>query len=108
MAITVEEFKNAYDWSSAWGVSSQAPKANHYTMDDIAEVLAADEGENDEQNWVALLKMNDGNVVFLDAGCDYTGWDCQANGFIDVNTLEYWMGPLGLEPVTRERLFPRE
>lgn len=49
-----------------------------YTVDDIAEVLAVWEGQNDGDFWRWILRLNDGRFVFLDGGCDYTGWDCQS------------------------------
>lgn len=49
-----------------------------YTADDIAEVLAVWEGANDGGDWRWILKLNDGRFVFLQGGCDYTGWDCRS------------------------------
>lgn len=46
---------------------------------DIAEVLAVYEGENDERDWRWVLRLHDGRFVFLQGGCDYTGWDCQSS-----------------------------
>ena len=44
---------------------------------DIAETLYADEAA-----WLAVVKMVDGRYAFIEASCDYTGWDCQASGSI--------------------------
>lgn len=46
----------------------------------VAEVIAMDEGANDGANWLMVVKLKDGRFSFLSAGCDYTGWDCQAGG----------------------------
>ena len=50
------------------------------------KILAVHEGENDEDDWRWILKVTpecakkNGNMrfVFLQGGCDYTGWDCQS------------------------------
>ena len=47
---------------------------------DVAEILAMDEGEKDERTWMLACKLNDGRYLYIEAGCDYTGWDCQASG----------------------------
>lgn len=49
-----------------------------YNADDIAEVLAVWEGENEGDDWRWILRLNDGRFVFLQGGCDFTGWDCQS------------------------------
>lgn len=49
-----------------------------YTAEDIAEVLAVWEGANDGDDWRWILRLNDGRFVFLQGGCDYTGWDCRS------------------------------
>jgi hypothetical protein len=70
---TIESFKESYDWKEAVGY---AP----FSMDSIAEIVACEEGENDGETWVAVVKLDDGKFGFVEAGCDYTGWDCQASG----------------------------
>lgn len=49
-----------------------------FVAEDIAEVLAVWEGENDGDDWRWVLRLNDNRFVFLQGGCDYTGWDCQS------------------------------
>lgn len=49
-----------------------------YGVDDIAEVLAVWEGQNDGDSWRWILRLNDDRFVFLQGSCDYTGWDCQS------------------------------
>jgi hypothetical protein len=53
-----------------------------FAIDDIARVLAVWEGQNegDDWRWVLQLKHERGALgfVFLQGGCDYTGWDCQS------------------------------
>lgn len=50
-----------------------------FGLDDIAQVLAVHEGENEGDNWRWILRLNDGRFAFLQGGCDYTGWDCQSS-----------------------------
>lgn len=52
---------------------------------DIEKVLAVWEGENDGEDWRWVIKVtpecakkNGGRYVFLQGGCDYTGWDCRS------------------------------
>jgi hypothetical protein len=51
-----------------------------FTREDVVEVIAISEGENDERPWLCAGLLKDGRWFFLEAGCDYTGWDCQAGG----------------------------
>jgi hypothetical protein len=49
-----------------------------FNADDIEKVLAVWEGQNDGDDWRWVLQLKDGRFVFLQGGCDYTGWDCQS------------------------------
>ncbi len=73
MAIetTLEEMRadNDYDWREAFSY------AEGFAMDDVSDVLASSDGENDGPEWVATFRLNDGRYAGLKAGCDYTGWD---------------------------------
>jgi hypothetical protein len=62
-----------YDWEQAFGF---AP----FTREEVAEVIAAEDGQNDGDSWVGIFRLRDGRIGYLKAGCDYTGWDCQAGG----------------------------
>jgi hypothetical protein len=64
------------DWKQAFGF---AP----FTREEVSEVIAAEDGENDGDNWVGIFRLKDGRIGYLTAGCDYTGWDCQADGHGD-------------------------
>jgi hypothetical protein len=48
--------------------------AQGFTRDDVAETLASQIGENDGREWVAVVRLFDGRVAAVRAGCDYTGW----------------------------------
>jgi len=91
-------FKQDYDWREVLGyagkdenwatgnangpsaVGDNPPSAEAFGMEDVAEVIAADPGENDGANWVCVLRLVDGRFAYIEAGCDYTGWDCRASG----------------------------
>lgn len=45
---------------------------------DIQYVLAVWEGHNDGDDWRWILQLKDGRYVYLQGGCDFTGWDCQS------------------------------
>jgi hypothetical protein len=64
------------DWD-LWACLSENPQ--DFTVDDIAQTLAVFEGENEEEDWRWILRLNDGQFVALQGGCDYTGWDCQSS-----------------------------
>lgn len=50
-----------------------------FTVEDIRQVLAVWEGENDGDDWRWVLRLMNGLNVCLIGGCDYTGWDCQSS-----------------------------
>jgi len=57
-----------------------------FGLPDIDKVLAVYQGEGDERDWVWILRLIDKRMVYLQGGCDYTGWDCQSSAkstFID-------------------------
>ncbi len=70
--MTTEELNN-YDWREAF---SFAP----FSIEDVEEVLYAEEGWNDGDPWTGVFKLKDGRFGYVDAWCDYTGWDCQSGG----------------------------
>ena len=57
-----------------------------FTIHDIEKVLAVWEGENDGDDWRWVIQLKShlqvegqtGKYVYLQGGCDYTGWDCQS------------------------------
>lgn len=95
------EILEGYDWQEAFGyagepgtygeasvspcVGTETP-VTPFTREDVVEVIASKEGENDGPNWKLLGRLSDGRFFFLSAGCDYTGWDCQAGGGATVDT----------------------
>jgi hypothetical protein len=43
----------------------------------ITQWLWSSPGQNDEEPWLLLCRLNTGAYAFYRAGCDYTGFDCQ-------------------------------
>lgn len=96
MSESMIEALNDYDWHEAFGYageegtcaaggrisvalgSSCAPSP--FSRADVIELRHHRVGENDGANWLACGLLRDGRWFFLEAGCDYTGWDCQASG----------------------------
>jgi hypothetical protein len=83
---------NDYDWEEAFGFAnggnqtynSGVPYAipsnefidtTPFDREDVIEIIAIDNGKNDESNWVGVFKLKDGRYASVNAGCDYTGWD---------------------------------
>lgn len=58
-----------YDWSEAFVY------ADGFGIKDVEHIEGSDEGENDEQSWIAYGRLKDGRWFYLTAWCDYTGWD---------------------------------
>jgi len=46
--------------------------------DDVDGIIAELPGHNDELSWHWVIQMKSGRFVYLEASCDYTGWDCQS------------------------------
>lgn len=63
-----------YDWREAFCY------AKGFGTEDVVEIIDFRGGENDEANWIMYGRLKDGRYFGLSAGCDYTGWDCQASG----------------------------
>ena len=80
--MTREQLQEDYDWQEAFGYAD-------FNIDQVEEVIASYEGENDGDSWSLVAKLRDGRYGYVDAWCDYTGWDCQAGGDSEIkNTLE--------------------
>jgi hypothetical protein len=95
--MTLEELKEDYDWQQAFCYSQ-------FTFQDVKNVIALEEGYNDGESWVIVVELNNGTFGYIDAWCDYTGWDCRAGGdsgvYDTLENLQRW----GLTTKTRRRL----
>lgn len=78
---TIEEFRENYDWQNAFQNYSWNDRENN-SLTFVKRVVCADEGCNDGPSWICVAELDDGRYVIVDAGCDYTGWDCQSWGGI--------------------------
>lgn len=68
-----------------WGYYGPLEEAG-FTRDDVQEIVHWREGENEGDNWLAVLRLTDGRFAYVTAWCDYTGFDCQAGA--DVSYAE--------------------
>lgn len=83
-----DEFVNDYNWQQAFMFGAKPDLAPPYskmdnsgfTIDDIKFIIAYSVGENDAENWIAVVHLKDSRYAMVDAGCDYTGWDCRCWG----------------------------
>lgn len=46
-----------------------------FSREDVTHILGSHCGENDGEPWRIVVKLNDGRYAYLEASCDYTGWD---------------------------------
>jgi len=103
-----------YDWECAFAYVSEANiRAAHptskvflvaFTRDDVVEIAHIEDGENDEKDWLCVGLLRDGRWFALAAGCDYTGWDCQASGGAAVGNTYEEVVRFGLSVDERSRL----
>ena len=107
--MTLDEMRNDYDWQEAFYYAktirtATGCKADGFSMADVVEILAYSIGENDGASWMMAGRLSDGRFFFLDAGCDYTGWECKAGGDAQVaDTLDNIVR-FGMTEEARERL----
>lgn len=113
------DFLDDDDWAEAFGYCGEpdtggAPDVvecipgvgidtSPFTREDVEEVYYSIEGENDGDDWVIAGKLKDGRFFGMRAGCDYTGWDCQASGHARIARSYDEMIWFALEPEERER-----
>ena len=99
-----------YDWEQAFLYASGDPVVGaecaqgSFNREDVAELIGIVEGENDGDNWVCAGRLNDGRWFCLSAGCDYTGWDCQAGGAASVADDRESLIRFGMSEEERSRL----
>jgi hypothetical protein len=94
---TIDELKTDYDWKEAFVYFPAA-------IDDLKTIIAADDGCNEEADWVILARLKDGRYLAGRAGCDYTGWDCQAGGSGTLHATLEEAVRMGLTPEEQTRL----
>ena len=113
--ITIEELLSDYDWAEVFGEGSggnTTPEIESLdgTSDkpvlrtDVAHIIAAVNGCNDEADWVGVFLLKDGRYLAAQGGCDYTGWDCQAYNRLTVASTLDGVIKFGLAPAEAKRL----
>lgn len=109
-----------YDWKEAFGYAGEEgacgqavirpalPPDLHtynlspFTREDVALVCGLIEGENDGPPWRIYGQLKDGRWFYLEAGCDYTGWDCQAGGSATISDNKEELIRFGLDDRARK------
>lgn len=114
---------DGYDWTSAFEYADPSAEAGGYgtpdirraaplgdvkldpfSREDVVKIVAIDEGENDGSPWVVVGRLRDRRWFFLSAGCDYTGWDCQAGGTATVAKTKTELLKYGMTAREKARL----
>lgn len=110
--MKIEDMREDYDWQQVFRYTDNPSNPltreiihQAYQIDDIAEILATVDGENDGPDWVGAFLMKDGRYLLVRAGCDYTGWDCQAGGSAEWCSTAEELKAIAT-PEERERLWP--
>jgi hypothetical protein len=95
-----KDFFGDEDWSS-WEQAFRF--AEDFGIRDVADVTAFSNGSNDGDPWIAVMLLDDGRWAWLSAGCDYTGWSCQAWGesAITDSLVDLMLGYVGDENAQR-------
>lgn len=75
-----------------------------FTREDVALIAWMEEGDNDGPNWIVGGQLHDARWFFLSAGCDFTGWDCQAWGESWVGSSRWAIERFGMGDEDRRRL----
>lgn len=90
--ITLESLLTSYDWENVFGEkgcygggnvgdeTDPCPPGSDVdtappTRKDVKEIIAAVNGQNDEESWIGVFLLRDGRYLFAYGWCDYTGWD---------------------------------
>lgn len=107
-----------YNWEEVFGEGTggnchainpqpQPPSYNGsietFSREDVEEIFAMEEGENDGADWIIYGRLKDGRFFAARGGCDYTGWDCQASNSGDVAATKEDIERFGLTNDERYR-----
>lgn len=108
------EILGSWDWLEVFKYTSDGDtnkiinysgNGKGFKAEDVKEIIAMEEGENDDATWIGLFLLEDGRYAFVSAGCDYTGWGCQESGSSFVGATLDDMIQYGLGDDDRVRLF---
>lgn len=90
LEITMGDLLSDHDWLEVFGEEGNYGNTSDKTDEcppgagvdrtppkrtDVAEIIAAVNGERDEKSWVGVFRLRDGRFLAASGGCDYTGWD---------------------------------
>jgi len=112
-SLAVEQMLRDDDWERAFeyaecNILPAPPYSNisltSFTREDVKIIQHIREGEHEILTWICIGQLKDGRWFNLEAGCDYTGWDCQASGRTVVAADYDTLMRLGCNQETR-RLF---
>lgn len=117
---TLEQMREDYDWVEAFAYAGEPNKngsplimpvigddkapLNPFTINDITEIFASVIGQHDGNPWIAFGRLKDGRFFLLEAGCCYTGWDCDASGSVAVSYDRDLLIQFGMDDEARKIL----
>ena len=107
---SLDGLKDDYDWVEVFKFEYASPvpfsnaSNNAFVIEDVEEIIASVNGENDGADWVMIGKLKDGRFFKINASCDYTGWGCQEWGHSTVALTLDELIRLGVTDDERERL----
>jgi hypothetical protein len=118
--ITLEQLRTDSDWAQVFADEDAGNVSKHVqevppgadvsntsdgvSRDDVAEIIAAVNGENDGDDWVGVFLLKDGRYLRASGGCDYTGWDCRAGNSLCVAATLADIVKYGLPDKEKKRL----
>lgn len=84
--IELDELVDNYDWREVFGQggggnttqdveSLDGTDTSDCLIEDVIEILAAVNGEPDDDEWIGVFRMKDRRLLAACGSCDYTGWD---------------------------------
>ena len=113
-ATTILPELDDYDWAEVFKAEYALPtralgapadlSTETFARENVKRIIAMVDGEHYGRDWVGVFELTDGRFVSISAGCDYTGWDCQAGGSSQVAATEQDIIRFGLTDDERERL----
>jgi len=93
--MSLADMQEDYDWAEVFADESsgntttdiESPDGTDlspFTRQDVTEIIALVNGENDGDEWLGVFRLADKRILVATGGCDYTGWDCQAGNRLTV------------------------
>ena len=73
--------------------------------DNIKTYIWGREGENDEQSWLLLCQLDNGYYAYLEAWCDYTGFDCQGGMKLYCSKEPHILVEMAMDDTSRESYY---